>query len=146
MKYINRISFLSLIIFTAFAFSASAKTTENHKKAALDNYCPVAYAVMNKAVKGNPKYSSEYEGKTYYFADSKAKDMFDANPLKYVPKYDGYCATAMSMGKKLKSNPKLFSVYKSHTYLFSNKKAKMMFDKNPDMFIEKSDKAFADLK
>ena len=146
MKYLNRILFYSFIFAAAFAVSASAQTKHKHKSsAALNGYCPVAYQAMNKAVKGNSKFSSTYEGITYHFAAESAKAMFDKDPAKYLPAYDGYCATAMSMGKKLKSNPELFTVYKDHTYLFSNKKAKMMFDKNPAMFVEKADKKFAAL-
>ncbi len=146
MKYLNRFLYFSFIIVAALTFSVNAQTTKHSaNKVALDGYCPVAYQAMNKALKGNPKYSSTYEGKTYQFAAEKAKVMFDKDPAKYLPKYDGYCATAMSMGKKLKSNPKLFTFYKDHTYLFSNKKAKMMFDKNPAMFVEKADKKFAAL-
>lgn len=146
MKYLNRVLYFSFILLSALTLSVNAQTTKHHaKEVALNGYCPVAYQAMNKAAKGNPKFSSSYEGKTYDFADAKAKMMFDKDPAKFLPAYDGYCATAMSMGKKLKSNPKLFSVYKDHTYLFSNKKAKMMFDKNPVMFIEKADREFAAL-
>jgi len=146
MKYLNRIVLFSFLLAFIFALSVSAQNTEQQKKeAALDGYCPVAYAVMHKPLKGNPKFYSIYEGKTYNFADGKAKEMFDGSPKKYIPKYDGYCAAAMSMGKKLKSNPKLFSIYKSNTYLFSTKEAKAMFDKEPDMYVKKADKEFAAL-
>lgn len=146
MKYLNRVLYFSFLILSVLTFSANAQTKRHHSaKIALDGYCPVAYQAMNKAVKGNPKFSSTYKGKTYHFAMEKAKVMFDKDPAKFLPAYDGYCATAMSMGKKLKSNPKLFSIYKGVNYLFSSKKAKMMFDKNPEMFIQKADKEFAAL-
>jgi len=98
---------------------------------------------MNKAVKGDVKFSSTYKGKTYYFAMADAKKMFDADPVKYLPKYDGYCATALAMGKKIESDPEIFSVYKGDTYLFSNKMAKEGFDKDPEMTIKSADKNLA---
>jgi YHS domain-containing protein len=112
---------------------------------ALDGYCPVAYLAMEKSVEGDSKYSSTYDGKTYYLANADAKKMFDAEPEKYLPKYDGYCATAVAMGKKMESDPKLFSVYIGSTYLFSNKMAKESFDKDPKMTIKNADKNFAAL-
>jgi len=143
MKYLNRILTYSLIFFSALTFSVYAQKAEHHKKSvALDGYCPVAYHVLKKAVKGKPEFSSKYDGKTYDFVNAKAKMMFEKNPSKFLPKYSGYCATAMSMGKKLKSNPKLFTLYKGNTYLFSTKKAKMMFDKDPAMYSAKADKEF----
>ena len=143
MRYLNRVLLYSLMFFSVLTLSVNAQKAEHHKKsAALDGYCPVAYHVLNKAVKGKQKYSSTYNKKTYDFVNAKAKKMFDKDPVKFLPKYDGYCATAMSMGKKLKSNPKLFTIYKMNTYLFSTKKAKMMFDKDPAMFVAKANKEF----
>ncbi len=146
----KRITYLSLIILTiafGLAFSANAQSSKEQKsKVALDGYCPVAYHVLDKAVKGKPEYSSSYEGKTYNFVNAKAKKMFDKDPAKFLPAYDSYCATGMSMGKKLKVNPKLFTEYKGKTYLFSSKKAKAMFDKNPEKYIKKADKEFQKLK
>ena len=40
---------------------------------------------MNQAVKGNPQYKTEHQGRTYHFANADAKKMFDAAPATYVP-------------------------------------------------------------
>ncbi len=156
MKLINRIFNMVLLILVGLTFSLNAQTSNKQikmkssshlkKEAALDGYCPVAYHVLKKAVKGKPDLSSKYDGKTYHFVNAKAKKMFDKDPGKFLPKYGGYCATAMSMGKKLESNPKLFTEYKGETYLFSSKKAKEMFDKNPSMFVKKANEEYSKLK
>lgn len=146
MKYLNRVLYFSILFFTVFTLSVNAQTVKQNKDyLALDGYCPVAYHVLKKAVKGKAEFSTTYDENTYHFVNAKAKKMFDKDPGKFLPEYDGYCATAMSMGKKLKSNPKLFTLYKGHTYLFSSKKAKNMYDKNPGMFVKKADKEFAAL-
>ncbi len=143
MKYLIHSLVLALAIGVGFTASLDAQTSKTHKKnVALQQYCPVAYAAMGKAIKGDAKYSSMFEGKTYYMMNADAKKMFDADPVKYVPKYNGYCATAMAMGKKLKSEPEIFSVYKGATYLFSSKDAKAMFEKDPDGTIANADKQF----
>lgn len=144
MKHTLRILSLAIVFVFGLALTLNAqKIKKTKKEVALHQYCPVAYSVMNKAVKGNVKFSSIYKGKTYYFAASDAKKMFDAEPTKYLPKYDGYCATALAMGKKVESDPEIFSVYKGSTYLFSNKMAKEGFDKDPDMTIKDADKNLA---
>ncbi len=112
---------------------------------ALDGYCPVAYVAMGKAVKGDSKIWSDLDGHRYYFSNADAKKMFDAEPAKYRVGYDGYCATAVSMGKKLKSKPTLFAVHEGVTYLFSSADAKKMFSMNPAGVIEKADAAWARL-
>jgi YHS domain-containing protein len=113
------------------------------KEVALHEYCPVAYSAAGKALKGNAMYSSTYKGKTYYFVGADIKKMFDASPTKYLPKYDGYCATAMAVGKWVESDPEIFTVHKGNTYLFSNKEAKAAFDSDPDETIAKAGKYFA---
>lgn len=114
-------------------------------KPALDGYCPVAYVAMSQAVKGDAAYSSEHKGRTYVFANSDAKKMFDAAPEKYVPAYDGWCATAVAQGMKTAPDPKLFSVKDGRAYLFSTAQAKMMFDKDPAGTIAKADAGWAKL-
>lgn len=121
----------------------SAGAAREHKKAspatALQGYCPVAYVVMNKAVKGDPKVSGVYAGHRYLFANAEAKKKFEAESASYQVAYEGWCATAVSMGKKLKSDPTLFTVHEGTTYLFSSVDAKKAFDGMPDSVIGKAD-------
>ncbi len=87
---------------------AVAVGTYAETKPAIGAYCPGAYVKMGKAVKGDPRWSS-----------------------KFNVTYHGYCATGVAMGKKIASNPELFTVEKGVTYLFSSAEAKAMFDKDP---------------
>jgi YHS domain-containing protein len=108
-------------------------------EAALGGYCPVAYSAMDKAVKGDPKFTSVHDGKTYHLTNAKAKKMFDKAPQDYTVAYDGWCATAMAHGKKKESDPTLFVVSNGTTYLFSSKKAKAMFNEDVSSTIAKAD-------
>ena len=87
----------------------------------------------------------QHKGKTYHFANAEAKQMFDAAPEKFLPKYDGLCATALAQGMKVESDPTLFTVHEGQTYLFSNAEAKAMFDKDKAGIIAKADKSWATL-
>lgn len=109
-------------------------------------YCPVAYAKMGKAVKGDAKFSSEVGGQIYYSSSAEAKKMFDAQPSMFPIAYNGLCATGVAMGKKIASNPEIFTVHKGTTYLFSNADAKKMFDKDPEMTISKANASWAKLQ
>ncbi len=113
---------------------------------ALGGYCPMAYVEMNQAMKGDPQQKSEYQRHTYYFTNAQAKQMFDKAPAKYVPAYDGLCATAVAMGTKLESDPKLFVVHDGRTYLFSNAVAKATFEKDPKALIAKADANWSKFK
>lgn len=126
---------LALILLIVPALNAVAA---DDKAPIAGGYCAVAYVKMGKAVKGSPQFASVVDGQQYHFVSGEAKKMFDAEPTKYPIAYQGYCATGVAMGKKLVSNPEIFTVHKGTTYLFSNAEAKMMFDKDPEMTISKA--------
>ncbi len=147
MKHIIRSTALALAFLMGLGHSGNAQSSKSKKESvALNQYCPVAYVAMGKAVKGDSKFTSRYQGKKYYLLNADAKKMFDADPEKYLPKYDGYCATAVAMGKKMETNPELYSVHEGATYLFSSEDAKSAFDKDPEATITMADKQFAALK
>ena len=110
-------------------------------KVVLGGYCPVGYVAAQKTVYGDPKYASEYKGKTYYLSSQGAKEMFDKEPEKFTKsfKYDSYCATGVALGKKLATDPGLFSTAKGKVYLFSSPAAKEAFDKDPKGMIAKAE-------
>ncbi|MBR9976514.1 MAG: hypothetical protein KFH87_00370 [Bacteroidetes bacterium] len=138
MKY--RIFFTATLF--VFLFSSHLHAQRNAADAqhpALDGYCPVAYVEMNKPMKGDEKISSTYEGHRYVFANKDAKKMFEMDPGKYTPRYDGTCATAMAMGKRMDADPQLFANFNGALYMFSSEEAMQQFGDDPDMIIEQAD-------
>jgi YHS domain-containing protein len=45
---------------------------------------PVSILEMQKWVKGDPAHRAVYDGRTWLFAGARGKQMFEANPAKYV--------------------------------------------------------------
>lgn len=129
----------------AGSFAQSEAPKPQTKDVEIGGYCPVAYGAMNQAVKGSPQHKSVHQGKTYHLTNAQAKQMFDAAPAKFLPKYDGLCATAIAQGMKVESDPTLFTVHAGSTYLFSNKEAKAKFDKDKAGTIAKANKGWATL-
>lgn len=129
-------------------FFVTAIAAGKNANLALDGYCPVAYVEMNTAIRGVADQKSQAGGATYLFANADAKKMFDANPKKYTDaiQYGTYCATAMSMGKKLKSNMSIFSKQGDKLYFFSSADAKAMFEKDPNAFVGNADKSWTKLR
>ena len=66
-------------------------------KLAMQGYCPVSYH-FGPPVKGLDQYTTEYEGAIYKFGSAKGKELFDADPAKYVPLYGGWCGYGMAIG------------------------------------------------
>ncbi len=87
------------------------------KGLALGGYDVVAY-FSNAAVKGQAEHQTTFKGVTYYFSSGANKRAFDAAPEKYLPQYEGFCALAVSYGKKISVDPATFKVKDGKLYLF----------------------------
>ncbi|MGC8916768.1 MAG: YHS domain-containing (seleno)protein [Thermoanaerobaculum sp.] len=135
-----------LVILGLVAVLGVALWAGEARKPALKGYCPVCYQAVGKAVEGKPELATEFQGQTFYLANADVKKMFEAEPAKYVPAYNGYCATAMAQGKKLEANPKLFAVKNGRTFLFSSREAKAMFEKDPEGTIAQADAQWTKLQ
>ena len=120
--------------------ASEEKVMMETKTAALGGYCPVCYIAAGKANMGDPKITSKLDGKTYQFVSNETKAMFDKEPAKYLPQYDGFCAYGMSLGKKFESDPTVFKVVEGKIYLNKSAKIGKLFSKNTAADIVKADK------
>ncbi len=113
--------FVSIIIVAAVMAQADirAKQFNLDDGLAIKGYDPVAYFKQNKAVEGKKKWKYNYEGVTYYFADSTNKATFKSTPKSYEPQYGGWCAYSMgNLNVKEDINPQSFKIVNGKLYLF----------------------------
>lgn len=89
-------------------------------KVAIQGYDPVTYFTQNKAILGSASFKAEHEGVTYHFSSAESLSTFQATPATYLPKYGGWCATAMAKGEKVEIDPKNFKVTNGRLFLFFN--------------------------
>jgi YHS domain-containing protein len=94
----KRIS-LSLLVALIFALSSGVVSSfvaegshmdmdgshmeEGKAMVAIDGFCPVCIT-KGKYMKGNPKFSTEYKGKVYYFPGFDQQKMFINDPEDYI--------------------------------------------------------------
>ena len=123
--------------------AARQKTTL--KSAALSGYDPVAYFTENKPAEGTVEFGSKYKGKQYYFASAEHKEMFDREPEKYVPQYDGYCAFGVAMGQLFDVDPKTGQVIDGKLYVNLNRKILADFNKDAKGYIAEAEKNWPDV-
>ena len=113
------------------AAQAGSGTKTNAGVVGLQGYCPVCIIDMKKWVKGDAQYSAQYDGKTYLFPSDEQKQMFLKDPSKYTPILGGDCIVALvEMGKRVPGSLQFAALHEDHLYLFSNEKAKSMFQAN----------------
>ncbi len=88
---------------------------------ALQGYDPVAYFTEGHPDKGSPDFVASYDGVTYWFKDAKDRALFAADPDRYAPQYDGYCAVTVSRGGKYEADPQAWQIADGKLYVFGAK-------------------------
>ena len=106
---------------------------------ALHGFDPVAYFTQNKPVKGEPLLTASYQGVTYQFASKEDQAAFQANPVKYVPQYGGFCALATSLGIKADIDPHAFAINDGKLYVNYSDKALQAYQGDAKGNTEKAD-------
>ena len=115
---------LSLILLFISSTVFSQKNY-NLKKGFIANGYDVVEYFNNKAVKGKKTFTETYDGVKFKFSSNKNKEIFKKSPLKFFPKYGGFCAYAIGKtSEKVAINPKTFEIRKGELYLFYNGKKK----------------------
>lgn len=84
---------------------------------ALTGYDPVSYFSGRAPQKGKAEFTARHRGLTYRFASSKNRDAFAANPARFAPQYDGYCAYGVSRGYKVGVDPLAYKVVSGKLYM-----------------------------
>lgn len=91
------------------------------KGLALGGYDVVAYHTANKAVKGSATIIEKIGTTEYHFVSKANAKAFKANPEKYLPECNGYCAWGVvAKDSKFSINPETFKVVDNKLYLFFN--------------------------
>ncbi len=96
-------------------------------------------------MEGSSEYQATYEGKTYYFNSAESVATFNADPEKYLPAYDGWCAYGVAVGAKVPVDPRVFSVVDGRLYLNKNRWVGRSFDKDQEGYIEKANENWPEL-
>ena len=139
---------------TAGAVSASADDSVNtgyFGGVAIMGYDPVAYFTENRPVKGSEEYSYEWLGTPWHFANSKHREMFMSEPVKYAPQYGGYCAGEVAFNSSVTVNvdPEAFKIIDGKLYLIYDVGNADYFADHAKELVPKGDanwpKAVADL-
>jgi len=111
----------------------------------IQGYDAVAYFKNNKAVKGDAKYSSRYNGATYWFSSEENLNLFKDNSEKYAPQYGSFCGYAMSLGKLRPVNPEIYQIVNGRLILQHTQMAYDLFNKDLEGNTKKADANWPEL-
>jgi len=118
---------LSSLLISAPALSQ----TSVEPRVAIEGYDPVAYFTERRPVKGAPAIFQDFDGSRYYFASARHREMFVAQPDRYIPQFGANCAGLMSAGKIKRANPIYWVIVDDRLYLFASVRGPEYLAKNP---------------
>ncbi|WP_417735879.1 hypothetical protein [Rosistilla oblonga] len=101
-------------------------------KIAMDGYCPVCVIDMKKWVRGTTQHQVAYDGKVYLFPGEEQKQVFLADPAKYVPALGGDCTVcSVNMSQRMPGKVQHAALYGGRLYLFPGEEQKEVFRADP---------------
>jgi len=85
---------------------------------AIRGYDTVAYFTDGVATRGVPEHTARHDGADWHFATAANRELFLANPQRYLPAYGGHCAYALGAKDRLvKVDPEVFSIVEGRLFL-----------------------------
>lgn len=145
LRYIA--SWLSIVVLAVMAALAAptsawakepAVYTRLFSKVALSGYDSVAYFTESKPVKGDAKFSFDYQGVKWQFASAENRDKFAAAPQNFAPQYGGYCAWAVSQGYTASGDPMFWKIVQGKLYLNFDAEVQKKWETDIPGFIQKA--------
>ena len=113
---------------------------KNWRSIAIKGYDPVAYFTMGEAVEGKSRFEYRWQDARWRFASEKHKEMFAANPLEYAPRFGGYCAEGMAVGRTASIDPLAWLIVDGELYLNYSVEVRDNMALHPRETIEKADR------
>lgn len=119
MDGFRRVSILVLwiTVVTLSAAPAAAEKAFIRGGFGVSGYDPVAYFTDGAPTPGLDQFTAEHAGVKYKFASAEHRDLFLAEPAKYLPQYGGHCAYAAAKGALASTDPEAFTVLNGKLYL-----------------------------
>ncbi|WP_411746231.1 YHS domain-containing (seleno)protein [Reinekea sp.] len=129
--------FLIGLFSVAYSDTFYNKTNQN---VALDGFDTVEYFNQKTATKGFARYQVTYLKAVWYFSTQENKNIFEADPEKFIPQFGGHCANGLSDGHLVRANPEIFRVIDGRLYLFFSwwGKAQWKYDQQAQIALAES--------
>jgi len=128
---------LAFLLVCFGAFASAGAFADQVVRVVLKGYDPVAYFTDSKPVKGDVKYSYDFDDGRYYFASAKHRDMFAGDPDKYAPQFGGYCTGSMSRGVRNEADPEGWLIVDGKLYVFGAAKFREIAMNDPNWVLSR---------
>ena len=93
----------------------------------LFGYDVVSYFTDGAPKKGDPAIRSVYDDVTFRFASADHKAMFDREPAKYIPQFNGYCSNGIAYAIPWGGDFDIWKIFDGKLYIFGGQGSKDAF-------------------
>ena len=141
---------ISAVLVLTIAASLTAKSpvdavNKSGDGVAVKGYDVVAYFQQSKPVKGTARFTHEWMGAKWQFANAADRDLFAADPQKYAPQFGGYCSWAVGHGYTADIDPEAWKIIEGKLYLNYNKDVQKKWLEDTDRWIGDANKTWPGL-
>ena len=116
--------------FASQDYKADSVIFNTSKDIALNGYDTVSYFTDKVAARGTPDYQADWAGSTWYFTNSKNRDLFVAKPANYAPQDGGYDPVGVSKGSTNPTDPEVYTVVAGRLYLHYSEPFREFWDED----------------
>lgn len=140
MGDLSRRCFVSAVAVAFCCGNAAAQNTSPiaGQRVALKGYDPISYFTGGKPEKGSSEFTFAFDDTTYWFKNAEHRQKFAADPERYAPQFDGFCALQLSRGLKVEADPEAWTITNGKLYVFSGKGGVPKFQEQPVAIAEKA--------
>lgn len=106
---------------------------------AIKGYDPVAYFTEGRPVQGVAQFEHTWQDGLWRFASADHLELFRDDPERYAPRYGGFCAGGMALGRVWDIDPEAWVIVDGRLYLNWNKEGRDEFAADPAPQIARAD-------
>ena len=133
MGYFSPMRFLVLLFLVGTAWAAEPPL-------AIKGYDPVAYFTLQRATVGVAQFEYQWDEHRWQFANAKHRDLFKADPVRYAPQFENFCAVALARGEVREASPEYWLIIDGKLYLFGKAIGPDAFRKDLATTLERANK------
>ena len=125
---------------------AAAEKRADDTRVALKGYDPVSYFTEGKPQKGSADFSASFEDAIYWFKDAKHHALFVADPGRYAPQFDGWCAMSLTRGELVEVDPEAWVIAEGKLYVFGKRIGPTLFAEQQAHKVEVATRNWRELR
>ena len=107
---------------------------------AIKGYDPVAYFTLQRATPGVAQFEYEWDEHRWQFANAQHRDLFKADPVRYAPQFETYCAVSLARGEVHEASPEYWLIIDDKLYLFGKALGPELFRKDYKIMLEQANR------